>query len=239
MTERDFKKEIYDLWGDQNPATFPLPTPEFIASRAVFHDFYITHFLPSDRSVRILDLGCGYGLFLKACQEAGYTHLVGVEYLKPCVTFAREKLSTETIYNSDIIEFLQGATPESYEVITAFDVMEHFQKSQIIGLFSLVRTLLKPGGRFIMQVPNGGSLSGLYTFYSDLTHDVPYTDSLLEELSSVTGFSRLEISTSEKVLEGKGIKKQLKHLAQTMLKKVMGFDNQFMFSRDLVGVFYK
>jgi len=37
--------------------------------------------LPKQKDISILDLGCGYGAFVFACEKAGYHHIVGVDNL--------------------------------------------------------------------------------------------------------------------------------------------------------------
>jgi len=53
-------------------------------------------------------------------------------------------------------------------------------------------TTVKPGGVFIMRVPNGGSLGGLSVRYSGFTYEAAFTPHSVRELFRALGFSSVE-----------------------------------------------
>jgi predicted TPR repeat methyltransferase len=90
-----------------------------------------------------LDLGCGAGHLLQALRDAGYGDLRGVDISPEAVAIARSKGFDVT--QADLRDYLCGAT-EAFDLITAFDVIEHFGKDEVLEVLCLVRERLEPGG---------------------------------------------------------------------------------------------
>ena len=182
----EYKKTIYHLWAAKKVAMFPQPKGAFLQQRMqAAKDSIIAPFFGADKNAKIVDLGCGWGTFLKACFESGYHNISGVDSVD---------LGVDNVAIGDIVEYLAALPDFSCDIITAFDVMEHFEKSEILGVLQLIYSKLKKSGKFIMQVPNAGSPSGLYVYFSDITHTMPFTDALIEELFLLAGFEDTVIS---------------------------------------------
>lgn len=229
-----FKQDIYDMWGKQNAQTFPTPTPQIISERTDYYQKAVVgRFSFGDKRVRILDLGCGYGFFLHACKKLGYQNVVGVEVIGACVEFARKTFGISTIANGQMQDFLTQQGDESFGIITAFDVMEHIKKDQLVDLLKLIYQKLHNGGRFIMQSPNGGSAGGLYIFHSDITHEMPFTDILAKELLLMAGFSSVEVFGEYRQSNFKNWCIDALRVPFSML---MGFKNPYAFSTNIVIV---
>lgn len=116
---------------------------------------------------KILDVGCGNGLFLNFMKEKGW-EVYGVEVSKMACNFAKEKFNLE-VYNSDLINAdLKGG---SFDLITMYDVLEHIPN--INENLKRVYELLKTDGVFIANVPNFNSLQRI-TFGKYWCHlDIP------------------------------------------------------------------
>jgi hypothetical protein len=52
-----------------------------------------------------------------------------------------------------------------------------------------ISRVLKEGGKFIMQVPNGQGYFYTSIFYGDYTHEMAYTESSIRQVMLNTGFS--------------------------------------------------
>lgn len=188
---------------------------------------------PKDTSIRIADLGCGYGLFLDACRRAGYTNSEGVEQMDACIAYADKELGLKNISKSDLFDFLESKSDVSFDVITAFNVIEHIKKDRIQHLLDLIYKKLKPGGMFIMEVPNADSPLGVHIYFSDLTHEFAFSKKLAVKLFHLAGFE--DIEARYQPLR----RNPLIMLAQKMLAKVVGFEHQAMFSANIVLAGYK
>jgi SAM-dependent methyltransferase len=91
-----------------------------------------------DRSDRILDFGCGAGLFVRFLQDLGLPRVFGYDAFVPAHADPRR-------------------LEESYEAIVSFDVIEHADDPRAF-LGSLTR-LLRPGGLFLIGTPNADNVS--------------------------------------------------------------------------------
>lgn len=113
--------------------------------------------------------------------------------------------------------------------------MEHFSKNEIVTLMLSIFESLKPGGVFIMKVPNGGSLSGLYIRYSGFTHELAFTRLSINELFKAVGFQKV-ICIPEPDLNTNPIKGLLKKLVKKFIARLFGLDPNFILSTNIIGV---
>jgi 2-polyprenyl-3-methyl-5-hydroxy-6-metoxy-1,4-benzoquinol methylase len=100
---------------------------------------------------RVLDLGCGSGLFLKAMQEVGW-YCVGVELNAMAAEFAHYRLGLD-VRQGDISQL---ELPEKFDLVTLWDVLEH--TGSPAAVLARVHDLLVPGGLLAISVPNWESL---------------------------------------------------------------------------------
>jgi 2-polyprenyl-3-methyl-5-hydroxy-6-metoxy-1,4-benzoquinol methylase len=98
----------------------------------------------------ILEIGCGDGNFFKVCKEIGEYSITGLELSKDCVLNLTEE--GYTVFNNTIEEYVALNPKKEYDVVCAFQVLEHIYevKSFIDGCLSL----LKKNGILIFGVPN-------------------------------------------------------------------------------------
>src|SRR5712691_8285299 len=89
--------------------------------------------LPSDSSARCLDVGCGPGNVAFALRAHGLTDITGVDR---CEEWAEPVRKTGARFvQSDAVDYLR-AHPREYNLITAFDIVEHFNKGEILGFLT-------------------------------------------------------------------------------------------------------
>ena len=139
---------------------------------------------------RILDLGCGAGHLLAVFQRAGYTDFVGVDNSAEQVELARRLFPN--VIQADVFEYLGRDDIGQFDLITAFDVLEHFTKDEAILFLHLVHQRLRAGGHLILQMPNGDSPFAGSVFWTDLTHETLYTAISLRHVLEACGFADCE-----------------------------------------------
>lgn len=98
---------------------------------------------------KLLDVGCGFGLFLEMAKEAGFK-VYGVEMEKETVKAVQEKFGLKNIYQKNIKEI--GFPERYFDVITLFDILEHLENPEVI--LKELKKLLKPNGVLVVQSPN-------------------------------------------------------------------------------------
>jgi SAM-dependent methyltransferase len=144
--------------------------------------------VPPDPTIRIVDLGCGSGAILRVLAERGYRSLLGVDVSQEQATLARN-LPGVTVVTADLREFLANTSDGSYEVIIAFDVLEHFTRDELLTILRNIHRVLRQGGRLIAHVPNGEGSFGARSFFWDATHQTGWTRASAGQLTSVAGFT--------------------------------------------------
>jgi len=161
---------------------------------------YFYRFLPEDKNARLLDIGCGNGGFVYFLQQLGYAMTEGVELSEEQVEASR-KLAIQQIVCADLTVYLSDKH-EVFDAIFARDVIEHFNKDEVLAIFSAVLKALKPNGVFIIQAPNGESPMSGRIMYGDFTHELSFTKSSLNQIFLVSGFQAINCYPAGPVPKG-------------------------------------
>lgn len=131
----------------------------------------------------LLDVGCGAGTFLLRVRTAGMTAIDGLE-TNP---YGREKAVSQGLsVHDETIEAHAETKPDHYDVVTAFQVLEHVQ--QPLEFLAACVAALKPGGRLIIGVPNNESFircAGLLPLNSPPHHLTRWSRQPLESLETL------------------------------------------------------
>ncbi|WP_165067106.1 class I SAM-dependent methyltransferase [Paludisphaera rhizosphaerae] len=149
--------------------------------RVRYYDWYTRDWLPRDKDVPILDIACGSGQFLYFLRERGYTNAVGIDLDRAQVEIGRSLgLDCRCATVSD---FLASEDPsKSYQLVTMLDILEHFTRDELFPILEAVAARLAPGGRLMVSVPNADSPHAARAIYADITHEIAFTPTSLNEL---------------------------------------------------------
>jgi 2-polyprenyl-3-methyl-5-hydroxy-6-metoxy-1,4-benzoquinol methylase len=185
-TERlpDYRQALYANYramhyGFLNPEQGPDRTPEFEAD--------YEGFLPENRDVRILDIGCGMGHFLRFLQSKGYRRSVGVDVSPDQVSFCRAHGLENAEHVENVFHYLETQA-QSFDLVTMNDVIEHFNKDEIVHLLALTRNALTDRGRLVIRTPNIAGMCGPYARYIDFTHEIAFSEQSLKQVLLAAGF---------------------------------------------------
>lgn len=107
------------------------------------------------RGGRLLDVGCGQ--FLNAARSAGY-EVTGIDPDRRAVETAIRRLGLECVYRATWEQFIARSKNEQYDVITAFQLIEHLTAP--FRFVRCMRELLKDGGFLSLGVPNRQRFGG-------------------------------------------------------------------------------
>jgi 2-polyprenyl-3-methyl-5-hydroxy-6-metoxy-1,4-benzoquinol methylase len=100
---------------------------------------------------RLLDVGCGYGPFLSAAEQAGYSPF-GIDISKEAAAYTGEELGFK-VAAASLEEFLPGALGvQEFDVITLWFVIEHLKEPA--EALRKINTMLRTGGVFAFSTPN-------------------------------------------------------------------------------------
>lgn len=202
----------------------------------------VKHHFPNDRDARILDLGCGHGALLYALKQAGYRNVRGIDG-SPEQVEAAHRLGIGDVTQGEALPSLGATATASLDVVVTFDVIEHLTKPELIPFVDEVRRVLRPGGRWIIHVPNGESPFAGKILYGDFTHELAFTRTSLTQVLKASGFSDVECFEDRPVPHG------LKSLIRAGLWRIIragllfyiavetgGTDRQAIFSQNLLAV---
>lgn len=143
-----------------------------------------------DRIGRALDVGCGYGGFMRAFVSRGF-EANGIEIDGNLAALAELNLGSSKlqgkVYVGDLFsgEFKLG----SFDLITVNDVIEHLPDP--FGAFNLLARMLSPGGMLGIYAPNGRSI-----FYATADpHNRVFASSILPgPLASIYAQAMLQVA---------------------------------------------
>jgi 2-polyprenyl-3-methyl-5-hydroxy-6-metoxy-1,4-benzoquinol methylase len=156
--------------------------------------------LPTDLDTPILDLGCGWGGFLAFLQTKGYRELVGVDASPQQIEIAK-RLGLDRVEVGDIFATL-AQRQNYYGCISAFNILEHLNKEEVLPFLKAAKAALKPGGCLLLEIPNASSLFGSRTRYWDFTHELSFCPTSLLQILSVTGFENVKLQERAPVVHG-------------------------------------
>lgn len=148
LPEADLKELYETAWKKTWGRTFE----QFLsraASCAAAQAAYVETLIPPGR---LLDVGCGNGLFLEAASARGW-EVAGVELSAAAAAAARERVGPRvTLGTLEEAEFQEN----TFDVVTLWEVIEHV--SHPVRLLSEVRRVLRPGGMVLLSTPNAHSI---------------------------------------------------------------------------------
>jgi ubiquinone/menaquinone biosynthesis C-methylase UbiE/ribosomal protein L37AE/L43A len=105
---------------------------------------------------KIMDIGCGAGVFLKMAERNGWQSCVGIDINENYNSIYQEAKGIQYISSS-----FERLNPEklggSYDCISMWSVLEHLY--DLHGILAQVKTMLKPGGLLFILIPNVESLA--------------------------------------------------------------------------------
>jgi SAM-dependent methyltransferase len=157
------------------------------------------------QSGTILDLGCSSGGFLGFFRGDSWK-MYGIEMSADCARRAEERTGAH-VFVGDIPD--APFAPESFDVITCFDVLEHLYEPRRV--MKKVEEWLKPGGIFYVQVPNIDSAEarvfGSYWHGLELPrHLFHYSPASLKFLAHSVGLRDVSLETRRNPAAGTSLR---------------------------------
>lgn len=117
-------------------------------------------------NARILDIGCGGGLFLSLLKDKG-AQVVGIELSDSRAQYAKTKHGLEIDKHPIESDHWQQGYANHFDAVTLWDVIEHVNYPQLT--LRSAANVLKPGGLLLIDTPCRDSF---YHRFGEFTHRV-------------------------------------------------------------------
>jgi 2-polyprenyl-3-methyl-5-hydroxy-6-metoxy-1,4-benzoquinol methylase len=155
----------------------------------------LRHVAVGDRSLRILDVGCGAGRVLTLFKQyhRGPIETVGLDFDRNATMLTRSKghaVIQGAFEDADI-------PPASFDCVYSSHVIEHVADPKVF--LRKVKSILKPGGLLFCETPNVGSIEarllsrlGIWGGFHFPRHWTFFTPRTLHDLAQSTGLEVVE-----------------------------------------------
>lgn len=180
--------------------------------------------IESCEGIRIYEIGFGNGAL------AGYLRSVGGVYLgsELNVTLVeRAKVFGLDVFVGGMKQALALDKQGTFDLVIAFDVLEHFDVLDIKSFLLEAGELLRPGGVVLARVPSGDSPFGRAIFHGDITHRTALGSSAVRQFASQTGFEVIDVGPPRFPVFGLGLIRAVRRtgvrLAQAVFARVINF----------------
>jgi 2-polyprenyl-3-methyl-5-hydroxy-6-metoxy-1,4-benzoquinol methylase len=197
----DYKERLYEHYLTHQALPNDREIQSALAQRAPYLRRLIANWVPADRDTRVLDLGCGYGAIMHFLREAGYKNVTGVD-TSPEQVRAAQHLGLEDAHCDEIYPFLKQIQDHTYDVVIAFDILEHLTKPELLQLGDEVHRVLRCGGRFILHAPNGEAVFSGTVLHGDLTHELAFTRGSIRQFAGACSFKVISVREDVPIIHG-------------------------------------
>lgn len=120
--------------------------------------------IPLEAPLAALEIGFGNGQFLAFARKQGWA-VEGTE-----LNHASIEVAQANGFHVHHVQTLDGFETGRFDLVVAFDVLEHIEQSHLLPFLQTVQRILKPGGSFVARFPNADSPFGLVNQHGDPTH---------------------------------------------------------------------
>jgi 2-polyprenyl-3-methyl-5-hydroxy-6-metoxy-1,4-benzoquinol methylase len=174
-----------------------------------------------DRSpLRVLEIGFGNGNFLGWAKDRGHD-VIALERNPQLTARAHAR-------GFRAVESLEAAAAHApFDLIVAFDVIEHIEAAELAGMLRGLRGICAPGtGRLLVRYPNGDSPLSLVHQNGDMTHVTAIGVNMLRQLASMSGWaidSMGEAPWTHDVEHGRNPRGLLRSLLRAGLEHAVGW----------------
>ena len=185
-----YKRYFSSQVGKADPSAFKALFDE---QKWFFENEIIPHF-SNDKTIKILDIGCGNGSLLAAAKKHGYLNVTGIDISPEQVEIAN-KLGVIEVRQGNLNDLISAET-EKFDLITGMDIIEHFSKDELTELVLNLKKLINPGGMLIFRTPNmDAPLTSVFS-YGDFTHECLLNKSSALQLMKSCGYAHAEVFAS-------------------------------------------
>jgi len=163
-------------------------------------DFLLEYLQGKDKSIRILDVGCGTGNKVLLLINKGFRNTVGVEYNPEMYRkmIAKHHQLKITKGNAENLKFIKD---ESFDLVYCHQVLEHLPYPE--KAISEAHRVLKKNGAYAISIPNGDHLNDIFLriiqkiVYKKYDHLQRFSLKLISKILEENSFKIIKVSTKK------------------------------------------
>ena len=199
---------------------------EYVGAREMKLDHFewrMKEMRPYLKRGRLLDVGCSCGFFLQVAEKEGFD-VHGLEFSSSAIAAADPALRPRI--RELTVDRLALEQPECYDVVTAFDLIEHLDQPN--DFLRSARRLLSPGGTLAVSTPDAGHflryfMRSKWPMLQPMQHLTIFSDKSLRLVLEMTGFELVMLDRAHKTVSFAYLVNQIRELnpvLSTTLQKV-------------------
>jgi 2-polyprenyl-3-methyl-5-hydroxy-6-metoxy-1,4-benzoquinol methylase len=142
--------------------------------------------LPPNKDAHVLDIGCGYGAFVSLMHDLGYLAAKGIDLSEDQINTGKS-MGIKGLEVADLKDYLIRENRQ-WDCITGLDIIEHFNKDELVELLLLLKKSLKPEGLMLFRTPNADAAYSSLFASGDFTHECILNKSSALQLFNACGF---------------------------------------------------
>jgi len=123
---------------------------------------FINAELSTKDNLSLLDLATGPARIAADLDTTPMQKAIAADYSKAMLDIAEKRLSSNTWNTMQVDAFDVPFEPQSFDVITTFRFLRHYENTDRARLYEQISNILKPNGLLIFDVLNQGMLRGNY-----------------------------------------------------------------------------
>jgi SAM-dependent methyltransferase len=152
--------------------------------------------IDSNESLKVLEIGFGNGGFLAYAREQKWCS-EGTEVNTQLLD--QGKSAKFSVHQGPSLDQLESG---QYDLVVAFDVLEHINQHEIEEFLLAIKRVLKTSGCFLARFPNGDSPLGLIAQNGDVTHNNFIGSGKVRYYSSMVGMKILRLAGESEPIWG-------------------------------------
>lgn len=188
MKSKSIIKEFYENFTNKLIRDKIYPNPRHIKIKK-----YLEEIFSRTKFNSALEIGCGIGVISEFIAK-NVNSVAGIDISEENIRFAKKTVKNINFYCADFFDF---NTKEKFDLITLFDVLEHFPKSSHRDVFDQIDKLSSSNCFIAITIPDPHYLSFMRKHHPEELQIVDESI-YLEELNSIFSAFNFEIIKYEK-----------------------------------------
>lgn len=135
----------------------------------------------------VMEFGAGAGELIAWLSARGVANARGWDSSPEQISEAERQ--GRCVGQGDLFVVLRCQPSASLDGIAVIDVLEHLRRDELVQFAKEAARVLRPGGRLLVQTPNGDGIGVMPVWAGDLTHETLLTVGTMSQLFSPLGMS--------------------------------------------------